>query len=137
MATFKWDRRLETGIRLIDEQHRELFKRIDALELAIYNTRATAELVDLIKYLEEYVIEHFDAEEVILTDFFYPDFPKHLFEHNEFRKLYNEMKEECRTRGPDAYLAIDVDKLIRKWWENHIMKSDMDFVPYVKKVSGT
>jgi hemerythrin len=133
MAAFKWDRRLETGIDLIDEQHRELFRRIDALELAIYKSRATTELVSLVNYLEEYVVEHFDAEERLLTDFFYPDFPKHLYEHNEFRKLYGAMKDECETRGPDSYLAIDVDRLIRKWWENHIMKSDMDFVPYVKK----
>jgi hemerythrin len=133
MATFKWDRRLETGIDLIDEQHRELFRRIDKLELAIYHSRATDECLNLVTYLEDYVIEHFEAEERLLTDFFYPDFPKHLYEHNEFRKMFSELKEECYKGGPDAYLAIDVDKLIRKWWENHIMKSDMDFVPYVKK----
>jgi hemerythrin len=133
MGTFKWDKNLETGIGEIDRQHRELFRRIDGLELAIYEGKGRNELTTMINYLESYVTEHFDAEEQMMTEFFYPDSAKHFKEHVKFRELYEKIKKEFDEKGPDYYLALDVDKEIRKWWENHILITDMAYVPYVKR----
>lgn len=59
---WQWTSSLETGIEAIDEQHKELFKRIDQLELALYNGRAASELVKLMEYLGLYITEHFELE---------------------------------------------------------------------------
>jgi hemerythrin len=133
MAEFKWDRRLETGIEEIDSQHRELFRRIDAMELSIYEGKSKVEMVIMIEYLESYVEKHFAAEEQLMMSINYPDSSAHRQEHQSFSDLYNKIKNEYKEKGADSYLALDVDKEIRKWWEKHILKSDMAFVPYVKK----
>jgi hemerythrin len=130
---WQWDSRLETGIEEIDEQHKELFNRIDELELAIYKGKATAELVKLMEYLDSYIIEHFELEEKLMLDNTYPDFAAHARQHAEFRGVCMIMLNNFKNRGADSYLAIDIDKQLRKWWENHILRMDMAYLPYVKK----
>ncbi len=130
---WEWTSSLETGIDLIDEQHKELFNKIDKLELAIYKGRSTIELGNLMKYLESYIGEHFEIEEQLMLDHTYPDFAAHSRQHNEFRKIFTGILDSCKNRGADSYLAINVDKEMRKWWENHILKMDMAYIPFVKK----
>ncbi len=134
MGSFTWDHRLETGIESIDAQHWELFKRFDALELAIYEgrTRATTELVIMIEYLERYVTEHFDAEEELMLKANYPDLSRHRAEHEKFRLLFEGFRKEYKTKGADFYLTLDVDRELRKWWEHHILTIDMAYVPFLK-----
>jgi hemerythrin len=136
MTALKWDKRLETGIAEVDNQHRELFKRIDSLELSLYGGKLKVEVVVMIDYLESYVEEHFDAEETLMLRINYPDIGKHRQEHQEFREVYKKIKNEYEIKGADSYMALDVDKEIRKWWEKHILKSDMAFVPYVREKDG-
>lgn len=133
MAILEWNRSLETGIEIIDIQHEELFRRIDKLELAMYNGRAVTELRNLLEYLESYVIEHFEAEEELMLKINYPDYASHAKEHTDFRNKINRILEDCKGKGIDSYLAIDIDKQMRKWLEHHIMKVDMAFVPFIKK----
>jgi len=133
MEKWQWNARLETGIELIDEQHRELFARIDKLELAIYEGSAVNELKSVFEYLKTYIIEHLEAEEKLLSDCNYPDFDRHFEQHEEFRKLVAEMSSNYKEKGGDNYFAIDVDKQLRKWWENHILKMDLAYVPFVRK----
>jgi len=137
MAQFEWDSRLETGIGVIDGQHRELFKRIDMLELAIYQGKSRDELIKMIDFLDYYVAEHFDLEEKVMKKNKYRDLPKHKLEHQDFRIMYKNLKSEFMTKGTDSYLAIDVDKKIRKWWEHHVMTIDMAYVPTLKHKEWT
>ncbi len=132
MTKWQWDSRLETGIELIDDQHKELFRRIDRLEVAMYSGTGSAELTYLVEYLVDYVVDHFAAEEKLLGEMNYPDLPKHIRQHEEFRLIVNEIVSSCRDKGADRYLAIEVDKKMRSWWENHILKLDMDYVPYFR-----
>ncbi len=130
---WEWDSSLETGIVPIDEQHKELFNRIDKLELAIYSGRSSSELVKLMEYLESYIQEHFELEEKLMLDSTYPGFAAHVRQHEEFHNLCTSMLNNFRNRGADNYLAIDIDKQMRKWWENHILKIDMAFIHYLEK----
>lgn len=133
MPILEWNKSLETGIEIIDAQHEELFRRIDKLELAMYNGRAVTELRNLLEYLESYVIEHFHDEEELMLRINYPDYTSHTKEHNDFRNMINGLLAVSKGKGIDSYLAIDVDKQMRKWLEHHIMKVDMEIVPYIKR----
>ena len=133
MSALKWDKRLETGISTIDSQHKEIFKRIDKLGLSIINGRGKTELILLIDFLLAYIIEHFDAEEKLLSNLKYPEYYSHCEEHQKFRELCKDLVHEYQTRGVDQYLAIETEKKLIEWWENHILKSDMLFIPYYKK----
>lgn len=133
---WKWDSRLETGIEKIDEQHKELFNRIDQLELAIYKGLAAVELVRLLEYLESYMIEHFELEETLMLNCEYPEFARHTRQHEEFKKTFTGILEDVKNRGTDIYLAIDIDKQMRKWWEDHIIKMDKAYIPFLKNLKN-
>ena len=135
MVKWQWEKRLVTGIEEIDNQHMELFRRIDKLELGMYSGMGASELTYLIEYLETYVIEHFEAEEKLMLNADYPDLLNHRKQHKEFRAICRSFITNCNDKGADRYLAIEVDKQMRKWWEDHILKLDLDYVPYVKRES--
>ncbi len=132
MGTLQWDKRLETGIDEVDNQHKEIFKRIADFGLAILKGKEKSELIKLIGFLNSYAIEHFDAEEKIMRGLHHPEIRKHLEEHDQFRNMCKELAYEYRNKGVDQYLALQTEKKLRKWWENHILKLDMSFAPQAK-----
>ena len=115
-------------------QHKELFRRIDNLALAVYDGEGKPALKTLLEFLDSYVTEHFQTEEGYMKKNNYPVFEKHLEKHHTFRKLLSDVEQEFNNRGGDTYLAIRVEKEIRKWWENHILQTDMEYVPYMKNI---
>ena len=106
---------------------------MDKLELGLYKGRATSELARLLEYMESYITEHFETEEKLMLEADYPGYAEHVHEHNLFREKMLNIIEDCKNRGLDSYLAIDVDKQMRKWLEHHILATDMAYVPYLKK----
>ena len=133
MKPFNWEDNFNTGISIIDTQHQELFRRIDHLTLALYDGEGKVELKDLLSYLDSYVNEHFETEESLMKKNRFPQYDKHLEKHRGFKELFSDIKQDFKDRGGDAYLAIRFEKEIRTWWENHVLKTDMEYVPYIKK----
>ncbi len=133
MADLIWDKSYETGIELIDEQHKELFCKIDEITLAIYEGKGKTKVRELIKFLDDYITKHFEIEEKMLFDNLYPEISKHINNHKEFINVFKEFTSDFIKKGPDNYLAIRMEKEIRFWWENHILKIDKLYVPYIKK----
>ncbi|OHD64088.1 MAG: hypothetical protein A2176_08750 [Spirochaetes bacterium RBG_13_51_14] len=133
MGKFVWNKELETGIEEIDNQHRELIKRIESLDLAIYGGKAKVELVMMIEYLESYVNEHFDAEESLMMKINYPDISRHISEHKSFRELFARIKREYMEKGANNYLAMELDREVRKWFENHLLVTDTAYASYLRE----
>ena len=61
----EWTEDLATGVNKIDNQHKELFKRINNLLEACNQGRGKNEVEKVIKFLDDYVIIHFSEEENI------------------------------------------------------------------------
>jgi hemerythrin len=133
MENFQWEKEFETGIEVIDKQHRELFKRVDNLALAIYEGRGKSELKEIAVYLETYVNDHFAVEERLMYINDYPRYAEHLKKHQDFTSFFNSIVEEIDEKGADSYLAIKVENEMRGWWQTHVLQLDMDYVPFIKK----
>ena len=133
MQKFEWNSSFETKIEIIDAQHKNLFVHIDALALALYSGGSMHELSDLMMFLESYVNEHFRDEEKMMFENEYPEYFEHKAAHKLFTTIYGDLKKDLVRSGTDSYLAIRVEKEIRTWWENHIIKMDMKYVPFILK----
>jgi hemerythrin len=132
MADLIWNKNFETGIEIIDEQHQELFRKIDSITLAIYEGQGKKHVRELIDFLDVYISNHFETEEKLLYDNYYTDISKHINFHKEFIKVFKDYNNDFLKNGPDNYLAIRMEKEIRAWWENHILKIDKLYVPFIK-----
>jgi hemerythrin len=130
MTKFEWNTSFETGIRIIDEQHKELFKYLDELTLGVYQGRGKDQIRIMIDFLEKYTEEHFTTEESMFRRTGYAGISKHIEAHNIFRTNLKNFREDFR-KGRENYLAIHLEKNLKNWWETHILKTDMEYVPYL------
>jgi hemerythrin len=131
---FVWSEKYETGSSAIDRQHKELFSKIDELSLAIYKGNAKTNLKSMITFLERYIEEHFKTEEGIMQMAKYPHLSSHIKLHKAFNKIFDDFKLDFEKRGGDSYLAIHLEKVIRKWWEDHVLAEDQRYVPYLENL---
>ena len=63
--TTHWQSDYETGHDHIDDHHKELFQMDSLLDQAIQSNRM-ASLEPIVSFLTEYVIAHFEEEEVLM-----------------------------------------------------------------------
>lgn len=132
-VSFDWNPEYETGIKSIDDQHRELFKRLDKLTLAIYKGRAKSELDPLFDFLESYIKDHFTLEEELMLRYQYGEYPRHLDEHRFFMTSLSKLRRELDRSGSDNYLAIEAEKILSTWWKKHILGSDMGYAAHLRE----
>ena len=123
--TIEWSDRLAIGIPIIDQQHQDLINQINELIEAIHTGKGQQRIQKITAFLEEYVIRHFNDEEVLMQEYNYPGYPAHKSLHLKFIDALNALKKELRDK-PDKewYLVFRVQTLIMDWFVNHIAKVD-------------
>ncbi|MBN1533201.1 MAG: hemerythrin family protein [Spirochaetes bacterium] len=134
LTPFQWSPEYETGIEIVDRQHREMFARIDHLAVALYEGKGRTELEMLVIFLEDYVHEHFSEEERLMLEHNYPGYSDHRAMHANFIRMFEKIKREINVKGSDRYLALQVEREVRGWWLDHVMNTDRDYIPFVVRV---
>jgi hemerythrin len=128
----EFDPVLLTGVDAIDEQHRELFARIGQLLEASRNRRSREEVVRLLEFLGQYVVEHFAAEERIMAAAAYPRMEGHLAEHVQFVKELEILRHELKSEGPTNLFVIRVGNRVTAWLREHIYQTDRALGAWLK-----
>ena len=131
--TFGWNRNLELGIPQIDEQHRELFRRIDLLVDAMMGRDGAEALASLFDFLGTYVHEHFTAEEALMRAHAYPQLDEHAAEHRRFIEDFKALQREYVKEGPTALLLVKVNGRVAQWLAEHIARTDMAIGTYLRQ----
>ena len=121
----KWSDKLATGVAEIDEQHQALFQWFAQLESAAADQRMMTAAYALTR-LSQYTRTHFTAEETLMARHAYPALEAHRAEHQAFSKKLQELQAVATTQDISAATIV----LLREWLANHIMVSDMDYIPY-------
>jgi len=123
--TIKWSDSLAIGIPLIDKEHKDLINNINELIEAIRSGKGQEHIQKITAFLENYVVKHFNNEEVLMQEYNYPGYPAHKSLHLKFIEAFNALKEELRDKHDKGlYLVFRVQTLIMDWFVNHILKVD-------------
>ena len=128
----QWTPDLTVGVEKIDEQHRELFRRFDALIEACKERRGRQEVGDLLGFLSDYVISHFGEEEGLMVSRGYPDFESHLAQHKLFMRKLDALREELLREGPSTGVVIKTNQTVLAWLIEHIKRIDTRFGSFLK-----
>jgi hemerythrin len=120
-----WRDDLSIGVDQIDNQHKELIKRIDGLFEACNNGKGKEEVLKVIDYLGEYVVTHFSDEEVLQKKYGYPEYNNHKQMHTQFVKDFGVLKGNLDKEGVTPGLIIKMNKLLIDWLLTHIKKADI------------
>jgi len=125
-----WNDSLSTGIITIDNQHKELFKRINELLDSSGKTKET--INEVARFLQSYIINHFATEEHYMNRTKYPDYPAHKSAHDRYREEFNQLKEKIEKEGVGLSVSVQMNHLLIDWWLNHINKVDKKMADFIK-----
>lgn len=128
----EWTRDLETGISVIDEQHRELFKRTNALLSACIEGKGRDVVGDVLKFLEDYIVFHFTAEENIQLHYAYPGYPLHKAMHESFIMDIQGLSKQFNEEGGSAAMVERTNRVAVEWLMNHIKRADKELADYLR-----
>jgi len=120
-----WNPSFETGVAIIDQQHRQLVKLLNDLAHQYVYGLEPDQLERIIDGLVEYTVYHFDTEEALWADVFADDewFTRHQRSHNGFVEKVRSLQ---RQASDDAGLSTvdDLLSFLVSWLAHHILHDD-------------
>ncbi len=125
-----WSSDFATGVNIIDEQHKELFRIGNELSLMVVKTRnqdSSEQIKEKITELMAYTRYHFSTEEKLFIIYNYKFSEEHKLQHQDFIEYMNSF--EFSNNVNEQLLNIKrLVNYIAKWIFTHIHDSDMKFV---------
>jgi hemerythrin len=134
MGQLIWTDDLNTGIDIIDNQHRRIAEMINHLN-AVLNSRSTGRnsrskfVRTVIEELVDYTLSHFAFEEALMEDSGYPFTSGHKRLHRMLGKHVAEYRARNQA-GEDV--AKELHGLLNRWLFSHIRNEDAAYVREVK-----
>ncbi|RAO76612.1 bacteriohemerythrin [Dyella jiangningensis] len=129
MTKIEWQDDLDTGIEVIDNQHR----RMVAMANAVCEAQRTGDQATIAEVLEElldYTLSHFTFEEALMEDAGYA----FVDAHKRVHQVYADRIEAYRGRfraGED--IAEELRMMLIGWLFQHIRNDDWAYVDSVKR----
>jgi hemerythrin len=125
-----WQTSFETGIEVIDQDHKKLVDLLNRLERTV-DLADKADIVEsAIETLVDYVSEHFEREEKMMKDCGFPQYEGHIALHMEFAERVGALSA-ANFMGQDRIIARDLLDFLTDWLVVHIQKADQDYVPWM------
>jgi hemerythrin len=131
----EWTANLSTGIGWQDKHHKELFKRINRLLDAMTLGHGKEEVGSLFKFLDDYIVYHFEAEEQAMARHGYEGALAHTAEHTHFIDDIAALRDEF-GKGSSSSLVIKVQRQVVDWLLNHICGPDKKLGAFLRTVQG-
>jgi hemerythrin-like metal-binding protein len=131
MPLVTWGPRLETGIAIIDAQHKRLVDIVNELNGALEAGRSDEIMGAIFDELVAYTETHFSVEEKLMASHDYEDIVNHRREHRVFTDQI-KMDRDNFSAGVWKFEQRLMDYL-RGWLVNRIAVSDRAYVPTLKE----
>lgn len=118
-----------TGVELVDEEHKELFRIIGQVREIITDDLGTDKHDEIDRLIEELIIftkSHFKDEEEYLTSIRYKGLEAHKAAHETLAARLDEID----VNGIDVHQKEEVEELmvfLTEWLVNHILQMDRKF----------
>ena len=131
METIDWSKIYETGHPVVDGQHRNLFKLINDLNIALSKQDTNNMITDSIDKLSAYVETHFQTEEDLMKATSYPDYNAHKQEHDSLKEQAEKLIKLFGLGKVD--LTATISKFLSDWLKIHIQEIDKKMIDWLKQ----
>ncbi|MBI2353519.1 MAG: hemerythrin family protein [Deltaproteobacteria bacterium] len=132
----EWWKDLATGNVKIDDQHKELFRKINLLLAACEECKGKDEVGNLLRFLNRYVREHFQDEESLQVRHNYPLHKAHKQEHDAFIRDLTNVEELFSREGASLVVIVNTGKMALDWIRNHIYRLDKEMAEFVNNAEN-
>ena len=120
----KWTSALSTGVRVIDEQHKQLFSHVNKLHEAMSQGKGKEEIGQILDFLGQYAAKHFSAEEREMQSRNCPTAEQNKQAHREFMLKFSELRNQFDRNGSQTTLVLEIHRTLSRWLVEHISKID-------------
>lgn len=124
-----WNKDFETGIEVIDEQHKRILDYINDLDEVCF-THDREKIKEILDNIIDYTQSHFTFEESLQEEAGYSFCIPHKKVHDLFIKKIENYRE-LFLKGEN--IEEDLYQALTKWLINHIKHDDADYVDAVKE----
>ena len=132
----EWREHLAVGVKQIDEQHKELFRRFSVLMDAINQGTGAAQVLKVLNFLDDYTVTHFRNEEKIMVEHRYPHLALHQEEHGQFCRDLEKLKCRISTEGFTQQNVLLTSRTLLRWLIQHICTIDKALADHLKGRAG-
>lgn len=126
-----WSSELELGVKMFDNQHKELIKLINQLYDAMKDNRGDQVLLGILDKLVDYTVYHFDSEEEMFAKYGYENQAEHIKIHTNLKNTAVDLKQ--KILNGEAVIGFNVISFLENWIKNHILVEDRKYVELFKK----
>lgn len=130
MNFIRWDSAWETGIRKIDNQHKELLRLMNELFEAIQSQEAERRVSGMLAFLATYVVSHFQEEEEAMRATGYPRLAAHRASHEDLARQVGGFIAQAQA-DPSVVTEALVRFLV-DWLVHHIEGQDLLMAEHLK-----
>ncbi len=122
---FPWNDNFNTGIPLIDEQHKKLVQLLNLLASHLAFQSDIPALNVIFDQLSDYAAYHFQAEEAIWLEYFHDDqlLSNHQKIHYEFFETILHLRLDGTVKPADEVIA-EILGFLARWLASHILEND-------------
>ncbi len=126
IEAFPWNKNFESGVPLIDEQHKRLVELLNALAGHLDYQADMPTFSQMFNEWVQYTGYHFSVEEGIWHEFFPEDDWEinHQADHSRFLDKVSTLMSEENTNPSDQMIS-EIIKFLTQWLTFHILDVDM------------
>lgn len=125
MARIEWKKEFETGVALVDEQHRNLVEIINRFEDALQKGKGSRQANEILNELMGYTQEHFATEERLMAEAGYPQLKLHQSQHRQL--LQKVERFQFDFNGAGRRITAELHEFLGYWLLTHIQRDDRAF----------
>jgi hemerythrin-like metal-binding protein len=137
MKLFRLDKRLLTGMALIDEQHRQYGKFVNAFLKVCQKHDHVAEgaLRKAFTFLHVYARQHLQEEAALMETYAYPGRVEHLERHHFFSAWIDQTEVQLANGSTSVEHLMKIHYMLVEWFKMHIRSEDRKLTDYLKEVA--
>lgn len=128
----EWTPDLSVGVDALDNQHKELFKRINQLVEAMKMGKGKQVIGEILSFLKQYAAVHFADEEKMMAKIKFPEINQHKFAHQAFVKDFTALADKLGKDGASTTVIVETQQKLIDWLVNHIGKVDKKYGDFIK-----
>jgi hemerythrin-like metal-binding protein len=126
-----WNDILSVGISSMDDEHKVLFERINALLVGMLKEDGAGNIPALMAAVIEYTVFHFSDEQELMKKYGYPKYDQHKTYHEYYLKEMGLIQAELSTGKLTGELLIKIQDKMINWLLDHIMKVDHEYGDFI------
>lgn len=130
-----WRKELETGIGIVDEQHKEFLRRANKFVIIYLSGDKKKAVSEQLEFLQDYLMYHFQTEETFQIDSHYPLCGEHQAEHLHLKFQVGQMASMLAGKDDEEAMQCFAE-FVNDWFFKHVLDWDLKFAGYYNGLKG-